>query len=236
MTLGGRRVLVARPRRRAGDGSGELPVTSYELFSDTEILGRIAPRRMLAGLSTRRYPVPVALEPIGARADRDVALRGVPAACGPDRARAAARWGPVVKLTSSRRCRRERTAPRRLPHRCAGHRTRSSGATAGSTPRSPGTAHRWPVSPQPVHAGSGREIHTKDCRATGHEDVTRLRSALGSAATRGRSCPAHLHRPPAHRGLGQPAPLRPVPDRATRSTRPTTQPARRTAPREQQVA
>jgi hypothetical protein len=55
VTLGGRRVPVERPRMRATDGSGELAVASYELFSDTEILGRMALERMLAGLSTRHY-------------------------------------------------------------------------------------------------------------------------------------------------------------------------------------
>jgi putative transposase len=64
VTLGGRRVPVERPRVRAVDGSGELPVPAYELFSGTEILGRMALDRMLAGLSTRRYPV--GLEPVGA--------------------------------------------------------------------------------------------------------------------------------------------------------------------------
>jgi putative transposase len=63
VTLGGRRVPVSRPRVRAADGSGELPVPSYELFSGTEILGAMAMERMLAGLSTRRYPV--GLEPVG---------------------------------------------------------------------------------------------------------------------------------------------------------------------------
>ena len=63
VTLGGRRVPVERPRVRAADGSGELPVPSYELFSSTEILGRMAMEKMLAGLSTRRYPV--GLEPVG---------------------------------------------------------------------------------------------------------------------------------------------------------------------------
>jgi putative transposase len=33
VSLGGRRVPVRRPRMRATDGSGELPVASYELFS-----------------------------------------------------------------------------------------------------------------------------------------------------------------------------------------------------------
>jgi len=57
VTLGGRRVPVARPRMRTVDGSVEVAVPSYQLFSQTEILGRMAMDRMLAGLSTRRYPV-----------------------------------------------------------------------------------------------------------------------------------------------------------------------------------
>ena len=63
VTLGGRRVPITRPRVRAADGAGELPVASYELFSSTEILGKMAMEKMLAGLSTRRYPV--GLEPVG---------------------------------------------------------------------------------------------------------------------------------------------------------------------------
>ncbi len=54
---------VQRPR--ATDGSGELAVAAYELFNDTEVLGRMAMERMLAGLSTRRYGV--GLEPVGVR-------------------------------------------------------------------------------------------------------------------------------------------------------------------------
>jgi putative transposase len=68
VSLGGRRVPVARPRMRAADGSGELAVPSYELFSDTEALGRMALERMLAGLSTRRYDV--GLEPVGTRTEK----------------------------------------------------------------------------------------------------------------------------------------------------------------------
>jgi putative transposase len=63
VTLGGRRVPVTRPRVRAVDGSGEVAVPAYELFTSTELLGRMAMERMLAGVSTRRYPV--ALEPVG---------------------------------------------------------------------------------------------------------------------------------------------------------------------------
>jgi putative transposase len=61
--LGGRRVPVTRPRVRAADGTGELPVPAYEVFTGTELLGRMALERMLAGVSTRRYPA--ALEPVG---------------------------------------------------------------------------------------------------------------------------------------------------------------------------
>ncbi len=68
VSLGGRRVPAQRPRMRATDGSGELPVPSYELFSDTEVLGRMALDRMLSGLSTRRYGV--GLEPVGARIEK----------------------------------------------------------------------------------------------------------------------------------------------------------------------
>jgi putative transposase len=68
VTLGGRRIPVQRPRVRAADGSGELPVAAYELFSGTELLGRLALERMLHGLSTRRYPA--GLEPVGAQVEQ----------------------------------------------------------------------------------------------------------------------------------------------------------------------
>jgi transposase-like protein len=67
VTLGGRRVSITRPRVRAADGSGEVAIASYELFSSTEVLGKMALERMLAGLSTRRYPV--GLEPVGGQVD-----------------------------------------------------------------------------------------------------------------------------------------------------------------------
>jgi len=63
VTLGGRRIAVTRPRARAADGSGELHLPSYDLFSSTEILSRMALERMLAGLSSRRYVY--GLEPAG---------------------------------------------------------------------------------------------------------------------------------------------------------------------------
>jgi putative transposase len=63
VTLGGRRVRVRRPRVRTADGTGELPVPTYQAFTATELLDRLAVERMLAKLSTRRYPV--GLEPVG---------------------------------------------------------------------------------------------------------------------------------------------------------------------------
>jgi putative transposase len=71
VTLGGRRVPVTRPRVRAADGSGELHLPSYDLFSSTEILGQMALERMLAGLSSRRYPA--GLEPAGPAAGAQAA-------------------------------------------------------------------------------------------------------------------------------------------------------------------
>jgi transposase-like protein len=65
VTLGGRRVPITRPRVRGTDGTGELAVPAYELFTSTELLGKMAMERMLAGVSTRRYPA--ALEPVGQR-------------------------------------------------------------------------------------------------------------------------------------------------------------------------
>lgn len=67
VTLGGRRVPVRRPRVRAVDGSGEVPIPAYELFNGTEVMGRMAMERMLAGVSTRGYPV--SLEPVGGRVE-----------------------------------------------------------------------------------------------------------------------------------------------------------------------
>jgi putative transposase len=66
VTLGGRRIPVTRPRVRAADGSGELHLPAYDLFSNTEILGKLALEKMIAGLSSRRYER--GLEPAGTAA------------------------------------------------------------------------------------------------------------------------------------------------------------------------
>src|SRR5215218_2794166 len=63
VTLGGRRGRMRRPRVRTADGSRELPVPTYQAFAATELLGQLALERMLAKLSTRRYPA--GLEPVG---------------------------------------------------------------------------------------------------------------------------------------------------------------------------
>jgi putative transposase len=63
VTLGGRRVSVRRPRVRSADGTTEVVVPTYELFSSAEVLGRMAMERMLAKLSARRYRT--GLEPVG---------------------------------------------------------------------------------------------------------------------------------------------------------------------------
>lgn len=63
VVLGGRRVPVRRPRVRATDGSGELPVDAYDTFNSSDLLGEIALERMMAKLSTRRYRA--GLEPVG---------------------------------------------------------------------------------------------------------------------------------------------------------------------------
>ena len=71
VTLGGRRVRVRRPRVRTADGTGELPVPTYQAFAATDLLDQLAVERMLAKLSTRRYRV--GLEPVGAEVERAAA-------------------------------------------------------------------------------------------------------------------------------------------------------------------
>ena len=68
VSLGGRRVPVRRPRVRTADGAAEMPVPSYETFSSTEVLGRMAMERMLAKLSARLYRA--GLEPVGAAVEQ----------------------------------------------------------------------------------------------------------------------------------------------------------------------
>jgi len=88
VTLGGRRVPVCRPRVRAVDGSGELPVPAYELFSGTEILGRMA----MGGCSLGSRPAATrsAWSRSGSRSvsgDEHQPFGGVAQVRGPDRDR-----------------------------------------------------------------------------------------------------------------------------------------------------
>ena len=64
VTLGGRRVGVRRPRvRTTGADAHEVGLESYTAFTSTDLLAEGIVARMLAGLSTRRYPA--GLEPVG---------------------------------------------------------------------------------------------------------------------------------------------------------------------------
>jgi len=73
VTLGGRRVPVRRPRVRTiasedGESAQEVPLESYTTLAATDLLTEGIVARMLAGISTRRYPV--ALEPVGAQVEQ----------------------------------------------------------------------------------------------------------------------------------------------------------------------
>ena len=71
VVLGGRKVPVRRPRVRTADGSTEVAVPAYELFSSTDLLGQMALERMMAKLSTRRYAA--GLEPVGTQVEANAA-------------------------------------------------------------------------------------------------------------------------------------------------------------------
>ena len=62
LTLGGRKVVVDKPRVRSCQGE-ELAVPLWKAFSEQDIAGTMVLERMLAGVSTRQYPV--SLEPVG---------------------------------------------------------------------------------------------------------------------------------------------------------------------------
>lgn len=69
VTLGSRRVGVRRPRMRAKDGSGEVPVETYEHFASRDVLSAVVLERMLAGVSTRRFVR--TQEPVGEEVEAD---------------------------------------------------------------------------------------------------------------------------------------------------------------------
>ena len=55
VTLGSRRVGVRRPRMRAKEEGGEVPLETYEHFASRDVLSAVVLERMLAGVSTRRF-------------------------------------------------------------------------------------------------------------------------------------------------------------------------------------
>ena len=67
VTLGGRRVPVARPRARTADGEHEVGLDTYAHFAARDQLTDVMLERMLAGVSTRRYARTG--EPVGSEID-----------------------------------------------------------------------------------------------------------------------------------------------------------------------
>ncbi len=55
VTLGGRRVVVKRPRARTVDDEHEVPLATYAYFADRDPLTRVVLEQMLSGVSTRRF-------------------------------------------------------------------------------------------------------------------------------------------------------------------------------------
>src|SRR6478609_9277648 len=68
VTLGGRRVAVARPRARTLDGH-EVPLANYAHFAADDMLTQVVMERMLAGVATRRHARTA--EPVGTQVDKE---------------------------------------------------------------------------------------------------------------------------------------------------------------------
>ena len=68
VTLGGRRVAVARPRARTLDGR-EVPLANYAHFAADDLLTEVVVERMLAGVATRRHARTA--EPVGSQVDQE---------------------------------------------------------------------------------------------------------------------------------------------------------------------
>lgn len=65
VTFGGRRLRLRRPRMRTTDRTEEIPLESYLWAAERDVLNRTTQQRLLAGVSTRNYPL--TLEPVAAR-------------------------------------------------------------------------------------------------------------------------------------------------------------------------
>jgi hypothetical protein len=72
VVMGGQRMPIRRPRVHAVDAdgglAGEVPLESYGVFAQGDLLRRVAVERMLAGVATRSFEQ--AADPIGAKARR----------------------------------------------------------------------------------------------------------------------------------------------------------------------
>ena len=55
VTMGGKKIRVDRPRVRAMDGGGELPLESLKIFQSGDPLNKAIMARLLSGVSTRKY-------------------------------------------------------------------------------------------------------------------------------------------------------------------------------------
>ena len=64
VVMGGQRLPIRRPRVRAADGSGEVPLASFGVFSQGDLLNATVMERMLAGVATRSFER--VADPIGA--------------------------------------------------------------------------------------------------------------------------------------------------------------------------
>jgi len=64
VVMGGQRLPVRRPRVRAVDGTGEVPLASFGVFAQGDLLNATVMERMLAGVATRGFER--VADPIGA--------------------------------------------------------------------------------------------------------------------------------------------------------------------------
>ena len=55
VVMGGQRLPIRRPRVRAADGSGEVPLESFGVFAQGDLLNATIMERMLAGVATRSF-------------------------------------------------------------------------------------------------------------------------------------------------------------------------------------
>jgi transposase-like protein len=55
VVMGGQRLPIRRPRVRATDGTGEVPLESFGVFSQGDLLNATIMERMLAGVATRSF-------------------------------------------------------------------------------------------------------------------------------------------------------------------------------------